>query len=180
MVNKKQQKRGISPTKRNLIWDIGIGLDFLVVFKQDLTGKTLHEWLAMALFAGVIAHIIFHWKWVVNITKRFFTAKLPPQTRLNYVINGGLAGAFVLMGVSGLMISESIMPIIGLGDAGGFWKDIHEIASNLALAAVGAHVLLHWKWLWVNGRKYLVDDFLKRLPALGGLKASPSRSDSLP
>jgi hypothetical protein len=93
------------------------------------------------------------------------------------VINGGLAGAFVLMGVSGFMISESIMPIIGLGDAGGLWKDIHEIASNLALGAVGAHLLLHWKWLWVNGRKYLLDDLIKRLPALGGLKASPSGSD---
>jgi hypothetical protein len=74
MVNKRQQRRGISTTKRNLIWDIGIGLGFLVVFKQDITGGTLHEWLAVALFAGVIAHIIFHWKWVVNITKRFFTA----------------------------------------------------------------------------------------------------------
>ncbi|MCA9939023.1 MAG: hypothetical protein KC418_10285, partial [Anaerolineales bacterium] len=64
MAHNVARKWGISPTKRNLIWDIGIGLGFLVVFNQDMTGKTLHEWLAMALFAGVIAHIIFHWKWV--------------------------------------------------------------------------------------------------------------------
>lgn len=172
------KKRGISPTKRNLFWDIGIGLGFLVVFNQEITGDTLHEWLAMALFAGVIAHILFHWKWVVNITKRFFTAKLPLQTRLNYVINGGLAGSFVLMGVSGLMISESIMPMIGLGDAGGIWKGLHEVASNLALGAVGGHVLLHWKWLWVNGKKYLVDDFVRRLPALGGAKTASSQSEA--
>lgn len=172
----KQKRRGLSATKRNLIWDIGIGLGFLVVFNQEITGDTLHEWLALALFAGVLAHILFHWKWVVNITKRFFTAKLPPKIRLNYLVNAGLAGTFVLMGVSGLMISEAVMPAIGLGGSGGRWEDIHELASNLALAAVASHVLLHWKWLWVNSKKYLLDDMVKRLPQLGKLKTTPSSS----
>ena len=67
---RKKRKRGMSATKRNLFIDIAIGLGFLVVYNQDITGDTLHEWLAMALFVGLFTHLVLHWKWVVNITKR--------------------------------------------------------------------------------------------------------------
>ncbi|MCP5099798.1 MAG: DUF4405 domain-containing protein [Chloroflexi bacterium] len=148
-------KKRMSATKRNLIWDLGIGLGFLSVFLQDITGETLHEWLGLALFAGLITHVIFHWKWVVNITKRFFSAKLPRKTRINYLVNLGLAAAFVSMGVTGLMISESVMPAFGLGNGGELFEELHEAASNFTLLMVGTHLFMHWKWIWVNGKKYL-------------------------
>lgn len=152
----RPKKKRMSATKRNLMWDMGIGLGFLMVFFQEITGETLHEWLALALFAGLIAHVAFHWKWVVNITKRFFSAKLPRKTRINYLVNGGLAAAFVGMGVTGMLISESVMPALGLGVGGGeLFEELHEAASNFALLMVGSHVLLHWKWIWTNSKKYL-------------------------
>ena len=152
----KPVKRRMNVTKRNLFWDIGIAAGFLVVFSQEITGDTLHEWLGMALFVGLLAHVLFHGQWVVTITRRFFTAKLPMKMRFNYLVNAGLAGAFVLMAVSGLMISESVMPLLGLGHGDGLWERVHEVASHLTLAAVGLHVLLHWKWLWLNGQKYVL------------------------
>ena len=166
----KKRKRGISAAKRNFYWDMGIGLGFLAVFSQEITGETLHEWLGLALFAGLLAHVIFHWKWIVNMTKRFFTAKLPAKIRLNYLINAGLVGSFVLMGLSGLMISESVMPILGLGNGGGLWESLHEAASNLTLTAVVAHVLLHWKWLLTNGKKYLLGNAHKRMRVANKLR----------
>ena len=151
-----KRKKRISPTKRNYFVDIGMALGFLTVFSQEMTGETLHEWLGLALFVGLITHILLHWKWVINITKRFFSKKLKPKTRLNYIVNGGLLLGFVMMGVSGLAISESVMPLIGMGNGPGFWEDIHEAASSFTLLLVISHVLLHAKWVITNTKKYLL------------------------
>ena len=150
-----KKKKGINATKKNYFWDIGIATGFLLVFSQEITGETLHEWLALALFAGIITHIIFHWKWIVNISKRFFSPKLNRKTRMNYIVNGGLAFAFIMMGMTGLMISEAIMPQFGLGHGGDLWEELHEAAGSFALIMVGTHALLHWKWILTNTKKYL-------------------------
>jgi uncharacterized iron-regulated membrane protein len=31
----------------------------------------LHNWVAVALLVMVVIHVVLHWKWLVNITKRF-------------------------------------------------------------------------------------------------------------
>ena len=151
----KKKKTKISATKRNYIWDIVISVGLLLVFSQDITGETLHEWLALSLFAGLITHVIFHWQWVVNITKRFLSSKLKRKTRLNYLVILGLALSFLSMGVSGLLISESVMPAFGLPVDNEAFADLHEAASSLTLGFVGIHLLQHWKWILTNSRKYL-------------------------
>lgn len=55
----------------------------------------------------------------MSATKRFFNGKLPRKTHINYLVNFGLAAAFVSMGVTGLMISQSILPVLGLGSGCG-------------------------------------------------------------
>ncbi len=150
----KSKKKGMSATKRNYFWDIGIALGFLIAFNPDATGYAIHEWLSLGLLAGLIAHVVFHWKWVVSVTKKFF-GKLPRATRINYVINGGLALSFIMAGVSGFAISESITPLFGFSGGGNFWENIHELSANLSLLLVGAHVLMHWKWIVNNTKKYL-------------------------
>lgn len=152
---RKTKKKGMSATKRNYFIDIAIALGFLVVFNPDATGYAVHEWLSLGLFAGLVAHVALHWKWVVSITKKFF-GKLPRQTRLNYVVNGGLALAFIMTGISGFAISENITPLFGFSGGGRFWEGIHETAANLSMILVGSHVLLHWKWIVNNTKKYLL------------------------
>ena len=152
----KQRKKKMSPTKRNYFVDIGIALGFLIVFSQEITGETLHEWLGLALFVGLFTHLLLHWKWVVNITKRIFSKKLNRKTRINYIVNAGLLMSFVMMGVSGLMISESVMPLVGLGNGPDLWEDIHEAVSNFTMLMVLSHLLLHTKWIITNTKKYLL------------------------
>ena len=152
---RKTKKKGMSATKKNYMIDIAIALGFLVVFNPDATGIAIHEWLSLGLFAGLITHVILHWKWVVSITKKFF-GKLPRQTRINYLINGGLALAFITTGFSGFAISESITPLLGFSSAGGFWEGIHEAAANLSMLLVVSHVALHWKWNVNNTKKYIL------------------------
>ena len=161
---RKPRKR-MSATKRNLFWDLGISFGFLLVFFQDITGETLHEWLALALFAGLFAHVLFHWKWVVNITKRFFSGKLPRKTRINYLVNFGLLAAFVSMGITGMLISESVMPAFGFGAGSELFEDLHEAASSFTLMMVGTHLLMHWKWIWTNSKKHLFGKMKRPFPS---------------
>ncbi|WP_420629208.1 cytochrome b/b6 domain-containing protein [Candidatus Leptofilum sp.] len=156
-----KKKRKTSPAKRNLIWDIVISLGFLAVFSQEITGETLHEWLALALFAGLITHLVLHWKWVVNVTKRIFNAKLNRKTRMSYAVVLGLTISFIFMGVSGLLISESVMPTLGFQVGNEAFEDLHEAASNATLIMVGVHLLQHWKWIVTNSRKYIWGRFIK-------------------
>ena len=156
-----KKKKRMSPTKRNLILDIVIGLGFLLVYTQDITGETLHEWLALSLFAGLITHLILHWKWVVNVTKRIFSPKLNRKTRLSYFAILGTTLSFVFMGISGLLISESVMPALGFGVGNEAFEDLHEAASNMTLLFVGIHLLQHWKWIWTNSKKHLFNPIMK-------------------
>ncbi len=163
MSKSTKRKRKMSASKRNLLVDVGLAAGFLTVFNQEITGDTLHEWLALALMVGIIAHLALHWKWIVNITKRIFNPKLPRKTRISYGLNIGLFAAFFGMGVSGMMISEAIMPTFGLGNGGGIWEDVHEAISNGALVLVLSHLLLHFKWIKTNVTKHFYRPIQKRL-----------------
>ena len=55
-------------TKNNLILDITIFAAFLAIASPKLTGNTIHEWLALALAAAIVVHLLFHWKWLVTIS----------------------------------------------------------------------------------------------------------------
>ena len=33
----------------------------------------LHDWVALSLLVMIIIHIILHWKWIVYMTKSYFT-----------------------------------------------------------------------------------------------------------
>ena len=156
------KKKKMSPTKRNLLLDIGLSVGFLLVFMQEITGDTLHEWLAMGLFVGLMTHLVWHWKWIVNITKRIFNPKLKRKTRMSYAVVMGLGVSFIMMAVSGLLMSESVLPTLGFNPGSSRFEDLHELASSVTLGLVGVHLFQHWKWLWTNGRKYL----LKPIPKL--------------
>jgi hypothetical protein len=58
--------------KTNLTLDIIIFTAFLVVSNPSLTGLTVHEWLTLAFAAAIVTHLLFHWNWLVTMTKQFF------------------------------------------------------------------------------------------------------------
>ncbi len=146
--------------KTNLYLDGIIFIAFLVAMEPHLTGLLVHEWLGLALGAGLLTHLLLHWKWVVEVVKRFFQP-LPGRARLNFILNTALLTAFSLIIVSGVMISESLglTQLLGL-NGGPAWRGIHNTASNLSLLLVGLHVALHWGWI-VSTFKRLV---LRRQP----------------
>lgn len=147
------------PAKNNLITNIVVNsillLAFLIIYEEHATGLTIHEWGALALASIIVVHILLHWQWVVACGKRFFQ-NIKGGIRLNYIINSILFVAFTAVIFSGLMISEAVMPAIGLRlPQSGFWHWLHAFAADVSLGLVVLHIGLHWKWI-INAIKRTV------------------------
>ena len=67
------QRLKSSSAIRNLIVDTTIFTAFLFATDPRATGQSIHEWLGLALGAGIITHLLLHWKWIVNVMKRCVT-----------------------------------------------------------------------------------------------------------
>ena len=144
-------------TKTNLILDLAMFGAFLAVSNPHLTGMTIHEWLSVSLAGAVIAHLLFHWNWILNVGKEFFK-KLWHQSRLNFVVNTLFFIAMTGTLFSGLMISKSVLPALGIQLAvSRNWRSIHFLMSDLSVALLGVHFALHWKWVVSNTGRYIVN-----------------------
>jgi hypothetical protein len=150
------KQRKISQIKMNLLVDIAIFTAFLIALDPHMTGTAIHEWLGIALSAAIIAHLLLHWKWLVQITRRFLK-RLPGQSRLNYLVNALLFIDVTLIILSGLMISEEALPLLGIAiQRDSFWRMLHTLSADWAIYILGLHVALHWKWIASAIKRYVL------------------------
>jgi hypothetical protein len=139
----------------NLFVDIAIFLAFLVAMAPHFSGIAVHEWLSIAFGAAIVTHLLLHWQWIVEVTRRFF-GKAQWSARVNYVLNALLFIDVTMVIFTGLLISEAALPVFGIAVArGGAWRMLHTLSANLFVVLIGLHVALHWQWI-VNTVKRLV------------------------
>jgi hypothetical protein len=140
-----------SSTVRNLLIDAAIFVGFLLATAPRATGQTIHEWPGLAFGVGIITHLLLHWKWIVNVVRRFFS-KLPGQVRINSILNSLLFIAMTLIIFSGIMSSKVVLSTFGLsGSHDVIWRWLHASATNVALIIVA----LHWKWIVGTVKRYM-------------------------
>jgi hypothetical protein len=143
-------------TKTNLILDVTIFTGLLVVSNPHLTGNSIHEWLGVSLAGGILAHLLFHWDWIVKVGGNFFN-KLFHQSRLNFVVNTLFFIAMTGSLFSGLLISKDVMSVLGIDlDVSRSWKSIHTLLSDASVILLGIHFALHWKWVVTNIGRYVL------------------------
>jgi hypothetical protein len=134
--------------KKNLLIDLIFFLTFLAVANPSLTGNTIHEWLALAFGVAIVAHLLFHWEWLLKVTKYFFV-NFFHRSRLNYLVD--LLFYICVSGsiMSGLLISKVVMSTIGiqLMAIHPGWKIIHVFLSDAVVIFLGVHIALHWRWI---------------------------------
>ncbi len=134
-------------TRVNLYLDVVLTAAFLVSLKPFLTGMAFHEWLGLAVGAGLAVHAALHWRWIVGMTTKLFT-KLPVKTRIYYALDAALLGAFATIIVTGVMMSQVVLPLLGLQGVSLFPLPlIHAWASDATLALLGLKLALHWTWI---------------------------------
>jgi hypothetical protein len=137
------------PSKTKLLLDISTFTAFLIAMDPRNSGIAVHEWLTIALAATVIIHLLLNWNWIVEVTKRIFAkGKGLNGSRINYILNWALFIDGVLIMLSGIMISQAVMPSFGFTLPANFsWRGLHEFSTNLSMLLMGLHVALHWSWI---------------------------------
>lgn len=151
-------------TKTKLLIDIAIFIGFLITMEPRTSGLTVHEWLATALIAVLIIHLLLNWDWIVQITRRFLH-KMKSQSRINYILNWLLfIGGTVIM-LSGFMISEALVPALGIQLPRSFaWRSLHDISANFFLVLLGLHTALHWSWIVNAFKRYVIQPLGRIFP----------------
>jgi len=144
----------------NLVIDIVIFVAFLVAMAPRFSGMTIHEWLGVSFGAAIITHLVLHWQWIVQVTKRFFS-KTQWSARVNYLLNALLFIDMTVIVFTGLMISEHVLPLFGLSAAhGGVWKMLHSQSANISVYLIGLHVALHWQWIVNMFKRFVITSLL--------------------
>jgi hypothetical protein len=136
--------------------DLALVVAFVVVIEVPLTGLPVHEWMGIALGLGLVVHLLQHAGWAGTTLKRLF-GRTSFRNRLNYLMMGLLFLGFTTIVVSGLLISESALPVLGLQPpAQEFWAWLHLASVTWVLALFAIHVALNWKWLTGTARRFLI------------------------
>ncbi len=157
----------------NKLWlDIVIGMGYVAALVTGdefaeygaARGVAIHEWTSLIVGALFAVHVIVHWKWLFNVTKRIFK-KTPTKTRLSYALNILLLITFVLTGLSGILISSTFNIFPGSALLTGF----HELTTSFSIFLVISHVLLHWKWILNAFKRYIFNG----IPGKFTLKQNP-------
>ncbi len=130
----------------NFNLDIVLAILYLIIMEPKLTGLALHEWVGLGLGIIFIIHIVLHWQWILEASKRYFK-KFPKKAKLNYALDIILLiGSFVIL-LSGLPISRKIgFSWLSIGGNINMWQHIHVAAAFLTLLVIAIHIGLHWKW----------------------------------
>ena len=148
--------------KLNLLIDLAIFAAFLVAMAPRFSGIAVHEWLSIAFGAAIVAHLLLHWQWIVQITRRLFSSA-NGSARINYVLNLLLFIDITVVIFTGIMISEAALPQLGLSVAGSFaWRRLHDTSANLSLILLGLHIALHWQWIVSMVRRFILTPLLPR------------------
>lgn len=141
--------------KTNFLLDAGIFTAFLVALEPEVTGLEIHEWLSVALAGTLIVHLLLHWDWVIGVAKTFFR-KLIHVSRLKFVVDTLLLVAMVTVMVSGLMISRTVLPALGLSlPENDTWRGLHTLSADVVLWLAALHFALNWKWVVSMFKRYV-------------------------
>lgn len=160
MSNEKRKRW--SPTQINFWFDLLIFVAALFAPAVMFTGLAIHEWLGLGLGLAVIAHLLLHWQWIAQITRRFF-ARTTGSARLNYVVNVFFFIDLTVIVASGIMISRVALPFFGveLQTGGSMWRPLHTLAADAMVLILATHVALHGKWIVATANRLLLQPVLR-------------------
>ena len=157
--------------RTKLLLDIGTFLAFLITMDPRFSGLAIHEWLSIALAATIIVHLLMNWDWIVNVTRRLFSMG-SGASRMNYVLNWLLFIDGILIMLSGIMISEAVVPALGFTLPMSFsWRRLHDMSANLSLLIMGLHLAMHWNWIVTTFKRVFLNGGKKKVAVIAEQEA---------
>lgn len=138
----------------------------ITVLFQRATWNDLHTWFGITMIIAAAVHIVIHWNWIVNMTKRVIQGitrrerRLNGRSRFNIGINMVVGLSFLITALSGVCL------LFTTGGNHGFsnpvplfnrttWDLIHTWAGIVLIDAAIVHFAIHWRWvLKVTGKMF--------------------------
>jgi hypothetical protein len=148
------RRQVLARTRLDFWLDGAILTGFVFAYSFGFTGDVIHEWLGIALGLVLLVHLTLHWDWVVAATRKLLRRR--GQDRLIWLVNLALLFAMTLCIASGIMISRSALPTLGIYlETNEFWNRLHIVSAEVTLWLVPVHVALRWRWIVAVGRRLL-------------------------
>jgi hypothetical protein len=136
--------------------------DITILFSRS-TWDDLHSWGGVAMILIVTIHLLYHWDWVVMMTKKVWNqirsgkSNMSRGAKTNLVINLVIATSFLLTAISGVYFlfsptggyqgGANVNWDVGFLFSRTTWDLIHTWSGVALIIAAGFHFLIHWKWI---------------------------------
>ncbi|MDR1422506.1 MAG: DUF4405 domain-containing protein [Coriobacteriales bacterium] len=130
--------------RTRLIIDAAALLVYLVAANPLITGLAVHEWAGLALVIVFMIHTTVNLDTIAQAVRH----QISQEPVVNLIVDAALLIVFMVVTVSGVMVSRHILPALGFVAQGYFfWNPLHAIAAKILLALLIAHVALHSRWV---------------------------------
>jgi hypothetical protein len=145
-----------SITKIQLLADIVLFIGVVWALMPQATGIPLHEWGSLLVIIPFLIHLVLDWQWIIAVTKRFFKRQ-SGEVRFNYFWNWFQFMMMVIACFSGILISNTALPAIGIPIVvDPFWLEVHLFSANSVMIMLGVHLAMHWQWITANFKRYIL------------------------
>lgn len=116
---------------------------YAAVANPAVTGIPVHEWAGIGVFVVFLVHAAQHVDVVAEAVRGAIASRRASKAA-NGVLDALIVIAFMTCTVSGLLISGSVLPAVGLyADGYFFWGPLHAASAKLLLALLLVHVVVH-------------------------------------
>lgn len=122
-----------------IVLDILMLIMTITLFNKQLISMRYHEIAGILLIVLVTVHIVVNMKIAVAMCKKFM--KVPLNIKVGLIVDILLLLCFVCLGVSGILISKTILTEISSTNM--FFKLLHMFAGGLSVILLGIHIGLH-------------------------------------
>jgi hypothetical protein len=102
------------------------------------------------------------------------------KAKLNYWVDVCIGMSFVLSVISGLVFMLPVAPsarVLGIGYS--LWSDLHTWSSVGMILGVGAHLVLHWRWILGMTKKMILPERVSRQAPKDGSASGVTRRQVL-
>lgn len=122
-----------------LVLDLAMLAVLTLLYNKHSISLTFHEAAGLALLGAMALHLALNHNWIILATRRYFRRGASVRTRIVWAVDVLLLVAFVVIGLSGILISRVLFSFGGSG----IWRTVHYFTSACALILIGIHLGLH-------------------------------------
>jgi len=145
-----------------IIIDISMTALFIILLKAFDTGLEFHEIAGLGIFALILIHNLMNISWIKNVAKNIFSDKIKLKTKLMFGLNLLLTLFILTIVITGILISKVLFTFINVG-AQEQLIFIHKMSSYICLGIIGAHILVHAKYLAAMFKKLFINIKIKNV-----------------